>query len=105
QAGAIDVLQLDATRCGGITGFLQAAALADAFGIPVSAHTGPSIHQQVCCAVKAARHVEYFYDHARIEQMFFEGAARAIHGNLTPDKSKPGLGLEFKRAAAKPFLL
>jgi L-alanine-DL-glutamate epimerase-like enolase superfamily enzyme len=30
QADAVDVLQADATRCGGYTGFLRAAALADA---------------------------------------------------------------------------
>jgi L-alanine-DL-glutamate epimerase-like enolase superfamily enzyme len=39
EAGAVDVLQADATRCGGFTGFLKAAALADAYGLPLSAHT------------------------------------------------------------------
>ena len=42
EAGAVDVLQADATRCAGITGFLQAAALAAAWGLPFSAHTSPS---------------------------------------------------------------
>ncbi|HEX9109567.1 MAG TPA: enolase C-terminal domain-like protein, partial [Longimicrobiales bacterium] len=41
QAGAVDVLQADATRCGGITGFLRAGALADAFNLDLSAHTSP----------------------------------------------------------------
>ncbi|HET9406298.1 MAG TPA: enolase C-terminal domain-like protein [Candidatus Sulfotelmatobacter sp.] len=35
-AGAVDVLQADATRCGGITGFLQAATLCQAHHIPAS---------------------------------------------------------------------
>ncbi|HXS67650.1 MAG TPA: enolase C-terminal domain-like protein [Candidatus Polarisedimenticolia bacterium] len=97
EAGAVDVLQVDATRCGGITGFLQAAALCDAFQIPLSAHTAPTLHQHVCCSSSRACHVEYFHDHARMEGMFFEGAARAVDGNLRPDLSRPGLGTELKR--------
>jgi L-alanine-DL-glutamate epimerase-like enolase superfamily enzyme len=103
ESGAVDVLQADATRCAGATGFLQAAALCDAFLIPLSAHTAPSLHAHLCCAVSAARHVEYFHDHTRIEQMFFDGAAKAAHGQLRPDLSRPGWGLEFKRADAERF--
>jgi L-alanine-DL-glutamate epimerase-like enolase superfamily enzyme len=103
EAGAVDVLQADATRCSGISGFLQAAALCDAFQIELSAHTAPSIHQHPCCAVTRAANVEYFYDHYRIEQMFFEGAARPVEGELRPDLTRPGLGLEFKRADAKKY--
>ncbi len=103
EAGAVDVLQADATRCGGISGFLQAGALCDAFHIPLSAHTVPSVHQHPCCALACARHVEYFHDHVRIEQLVFDGAARAQAGQLRPDLSRPGLGLEFKRADAEKY--
>lgn len=105
SAGAVDVLQADGTRCGGVTGFLQAAALCDAFQIPLSAHTAPTLHQHVCCSVHRARHVEYFHDHARIETMFFDGAARAAEGDLFPDLSRPGLGIELKRKDAEKFLV
>jgi hypothetical protein len=44
--------------------------------------------------------MEYFYDHARIEQMFFDGAARPVEGLLAPDLSRPGMGLELKAADA-----
>jgi len=96
EAGAVDVLQADATRCAGVTGFLQADALCQAFGLPLSAHTAPTLHTHLCCACQAARNVEYFYDHARIEQMFFDGAVRAERGVLRPDLSRPGMGLEMK---------
>ena len=103
EAGAVDILQADATRCLGITGFLQAAALCQAHCIPLSAHTAPTLHAHVCCAVVPAYDVEYFHDHARIEQMLFDGAAVPVGGNLSPDLSRPGLGIELKRADAERF--
>ncbi len=101
NAGAVDVLQADATRCGGVTGFMQAAAICDAFGAPLSAHTAPSLHTHLCCAASRALNVEYFHDHARIETMLFDGARVPVDGQLTPDLSRPGLGLEFKRVDAE----
>jgi L-alanine-DL-glutamate epimerase-like enolase superfamily enzyme len=104
EAGAVDVLQADATRCAGITGFLQVGALADAFGIPLSAHTAPSLHLAPCCALGRVRHIEYFHDHVRIEQILFDGAAQPrADGCLYPDLSRPGLGLELKRSDASRF--
>jgi len=104
EAGAVDVLQADATRCAGITGFLQVGALCDAFGMPLSAHTAPSLHLAPCCALGPVRHVEYFHDHVRIEQMLFDGAQRPRgDGCLYPDLSRPGLGLELKRPDASRF--
>jgi L-alanine-DL-glutamate epimerase-like enolase superfamily enzyme len=103
EAGAVDVLQADATRCAGITGFLQAGALCQAFGLPLSAHTAPSIHLHPCCALGRVCHLEYFHDHGRIEQMLFDGAATPVNGELHPDLTRPGLGLELKRSEAKQY--
>jgi len=103
-AGAVDVLQADATRCGGVTGFLQASALCDAWDVPLSAHTAPSLHVHLCCAAPRARNLEYFHDHVRIEQLLFDGAPRPDNGVLRPDGGRPGLGLELKRRDADRFL-
>src|SRR5512138_2581206 len=92
EAGAVDVLQADATRCGGPTGFLRAAALCDAFQLPLSAHCGPQLHAHLCCAAARAVHVEYFHDHARLEGMLLDGAIRPEGGRLRPDPSRPGVG-------------
>jgi L-alanine-DL-glutamate epimerase-like enolase superfamily enzyme len=100
EAGSIDVLQADATRCGGITGFLRAAALADAHMVPLSAHTAPALHLHVCCAAPRLRHIEWFHDHVRIERMLFDGAPVPARGLIRPDLSRPGHGLELKRAEA-----
>jgi L-alanine-DL-glutamate epimerase-like enolase superfamily enzyme len=103
SAGAVDVLQADATRCGGITGFLQADALCEAHHLPLSAHTAPSVHTHLGCAATALRHLEYFHDHVRIENMLFEGARLPVNGYLSPDLSQPGMGIELKKADAQRF--
>ncbi len=105
EAGAVDVLQADITRCGGVTGFLDAAALCDAHQIPLSAHCAPALHLHACCAIKPLRHLEYFHDHVRIEKMFFDGALEPRDGTLCPDWSRPGLGLELKRQDAEKYAL
>ena len=103
EGQGVDVLQADATRCGGFTGFLQVAALCQAFHVPLSAHCAPALHTHVCCAATPLRHLEYFHDHVRIERMFFDGARPPVNGELQPDLSRPGMGLELKRADAQRF--
>ena len=103
NAGAADVLQADATRCEGITGLLVVDGLCEATNTPLSTHCAPSLHAHPACAAKRVRHVEYFRDHARIEQLFFDGALTPRNGALYPDLSRPGLGLELKRADARKY--
>jgi len=103
DAGAVDVLQADASRCGGITGFLKVASLCEARSIPLSAHTAPSLHLSLGCAVAPLRHLEYFHDHVRIEKMLFDGVSEPIDGLLYPDLTRPGLGLELRRADAEHY--
>jgi len=101
DAHAVDVLQTDVTRCGGVTNFLKIGSLCEISHYPYSAHTAPSIHATLCCSVVPAMNVEYFHDHARIEHMIFDGAVTPVHGKLKPDLSRPGLGLELKRSDAQ----
>ncbi len=103
EAGAVDVLQADATRCAGITGFLQASALCEAHSLSLSSHCAPSLHLHAACAVTNFRHMEYFHDHARIEHMLFDGVVTPINGQLHPDRSRPGMGLELKRSEAQKY--
>jgi len=103
EARAVDVLQPDATRCGGVTGFLRACALAEAFGRPLSTHTAPTLHAHLALASRRVRHVEVFHDHMRIESLLFDGAVIPRDGLLVPDPDRPGLGLELRRADAARF--
>ncbi len=103
QAGAVDVLQADVTRCGGITQMLQVGALCAARGVRLSAHTSPAVHAHVCAAIEPLEHVEYFHDHARIEQLLFDGAPALLEGALCPDPATPGLGLSLREHEAEHY--
>lgn len=100
-AGAVHVLQADCTRCGGITGFMRAAALCEATNTDLSAHCAPAAHLHVACAVPRLRHQEWFHDHVRIEHMLFDGAPDLENGTIKPDDTRPGHGLVFKRQDAE----
>ncbi len=102
-AGAVDVQQADVTRCGGITALLQVAALCQAHNVPLSCHTAPALHAHVACSIPVFKNLEYFHDHVRIERMFFDGLPQLMNGELRPDLSRPGNGLELKRADAEQF--
>ena len=103
DAGAVDVLQADITRCGGVTGFMQVAALCQAHNVPLSAHTAPAEHAHAACAAVPFTEIEYFHDHVRIEEMFFDGLPKLVRGELRPDLSRPGNGLELRRKNAEKF--
>jgi L-alanine-DL-glutamate epimerase-like enolase superfamily enzyme len=101
-AGAVDVLQVDVTRCGGVTSTLRIDALARAHSLPTSIHCAPAVSAHVGAAMATLRHLEYFHDHVRIERMLFDGAPDVGPGGvLTPSPDRPGLGLELRRADAE----
>lgn len=103
KANAIDILQADATRCGGITNFIKAAALAEAHQVPFSSHCAPGLHLHAAVSLNSFYIAEYFYDHARIEKMLFDGVMQPVNGSVMPDLSRPGMGLEFKHKDSKKY--
>lgn len=100
---AVDVLQADATRCGGISGFMSTSVLCSANQLPFSSHCAPAIHVQAAMACNDFFIAEYFHDHVRIENMFFDNLAFMKDGYLQPDTSLPGIGIEFKYKDAAPY--
>lgn len=103
ETGAADVVQADVTRCGGYSGFLAVDALCEAHNIPLSSHCAPYVTLPAAAAAKKLRHIEYFYDHVRIERMFFDGVMDPVDGRLICDGERPGIGLEFKRTDAQRY--
>jgi L-alanine-DL-glutamate epimerase-like enolase superfamily enzyme len=102
KAGSVDILQADATRCG-VSCFIQAASLCGANMIAMSSHCAPTLHLHICCSLPQVIHMEYFYDHVRIEGMLFDGAATADQGYLIPDIGRPGMGIELKEKDAEKY--
>jgi L-alanine-DL-glutamate epimerase-like enolase superfamily enzyme len=103
DAGAVDVLQADVTRCAGITELLRVGGLCRAQSMPLSLHCGPAIHLHPALALEQLLHLEYFHDHVRIEQMLFDGVCEPRDGALHPDLSRSGFGLELKRSDAERY--
>ncbi|MGW4047737.1 enolase C-terminal domain-like protein [Streptomyces sp. NPDC004721] len=103
-AGAVDCLQADVTRCGGVTVWLRVAALAQAHGLDISGHCAPHAHAHVAAAVPNLRHLEWFHDHVRIERLLFDGVLDPAGGALTVGRGgEPGLGLALNAERARPF--
>ena len=103
--GCVDCLQVDVTRCGGVTGLLQAAGLARAFGLDVSGHCAPALSAHPLAAVPNLRHLEWFHDHVRLESLLFDGMPEQEGGALRLDRTRAGNGLELKRADAEEYAL
>ena len=97
-AGAVDCLQADASRCGGITEWLRVASVAASFNLQVSGHCAPNLHVHAAAATANLRHLEWFHDHVRIESRFFDGALTPLEGVLTPRPGSAGNGLSLRQA-------
>ncbi len=104
EAEAVDCLQVDATRCGGYTEWLRAAAVAQAYGLDVSAHCAPNLHAHVAAATPNLRHLEWFHDHVRVEELMFTGTLDASAGRIRPT-SLAGNGLALDEDAAGRHLV
>lgn len=104
NADAVDCLQADVTRCGGITIWQRVAAVAESLGLQISGHCAPHAHAAVAASVPNLRHLEWFHDHTRIESMFFDGTLDPSGGAISPcENTAPGLGLELRTAVANRY--
>ncbi|HEY4281105.1 MAG TPA: enolase C-terminal domain-like protein [Conexibacter sp.] len=101
DAGAVDALQADVTRCGGITELLRIDALCRAARLPLSLHCAPALHAHPALALSQLAHLEFFHDHARVEAMLFDGVPQPRGGVLRPQRDRPGNGMELRTADAE----
>jgi L-alanine-DL-glutamate epimerase-like enolase superfamily enzyme len=100
-APCVDIVQADVTRIGGITNMLRVDGICKALQRPFSAHCAPAVTAHVGCAMETLEHLEYFHDHVRLERMLFEGTLDPHGGELVPERTRAGLGLELKRDEAE----
>jgi len=61
EQSAVEIVQVDVTRVGGVTEFMAVASLADSHNLPISPHAGDlmQVHQHLVCAVPNALFLEY----------------------------------------------
>ncbi len=102
QAEAVDCLQADVSRCGGITEWVRVAAVAASHGLDISGHCAPHVHAHVAATVPNLRHLEWFHDHVRIEAMAFDGVLEPRNGRLHLG-AEPGLGLTWRDSDMAPY--
>ncbi len=98
ERGAVDVLQPDLTRVGGLTEFLKLVTLADFQNRPVAPHLLPEVAIHVACGLPGVHPVEYM---PWLYPAFTEPPA-IVHGQMVPPK-RPGLGLEIRMDAVEKY--
>lgn len=96
DADAVDCLQVDVTRCGGITPLLAIAGHCEVLHMDISAHTAPQLSAHAFAAVRRLRHIEWFHDHVRLERLLFDGTLDPVDGGLVPDRARHGHGLVLR---------
>jgi L-rhamnonate dehydratase len=108
EAKAVDYIQFDTNRVGGITQARKIAALAEAHGIPVIPHAGQMHNFHVVMASYNSPMAEFFpaTDVEVGNELFyfiFDGEPKAIDGKIDLSDDVPGLGLRIKEEALDRF--
>jgi L-alanine-DL-glutamate epimerase-like enolase superfamily enzyme len=107
QARAVDYIQFDTNRVGGITQARKIAALAEAHSVPVIPHAGQMHNYHIVMASLNSPMAEYFpmVDVEVGNELFwylFAGEPRAKDGFIDLDEA-PGLGLTIDEAKLQDF--
>lgn len=108
EAEAVDYIQFDTNRVGGITQARKISALAEAFSIPVIPHAGQMHNYHIVMASLNCPMAEYFpiVDVEVGNELFwyiFEGEPEAVDGYIELADDVPGLGLTINEAALADF--
>jgi L-alanine-DL-glutamate epimerase-like enolase superfamily enzyme len=98
EARSLDIVMIDLVRVGGITQWMKVAVMAEAFNLPVVSHLIPEVHVHLISAIPNGLTVEYM---PRLERLFEE--VPAIEDGKIVVPKKPGLGLEFDKAAIERY--
>ena len=93
---ACDLAMPDFARIGGVTGWMQAAGIASAYGMPMSSHLLPEVSAHLLAATPTAHWLEYVdWGDAILEQPLEIRNGHAV----IPDR--PGAGMSWDMAAVK----
>jgi len=99
-AGACDYVMPDAQRIGGVTGWMRAAALAQAAGVEMSSHLFP----EASCHLLAVTPTAHWLEYVDWADQVLDAPAQLKQGHvLVPEK--PGFGMHWNERAIKKFLI
>jgi L-alanine-DL-glutamate epimerase-like enolase superfamily enzyme len=91
---AVDLVQPDVVRVGGITPFMKIAHLAEGSGIPTAPHLVMELSGQLCCAIQQASMIEDLDGGSLAELDALEEPIATAQGYFTPP-ARPGHGVRF----------
>lgn len=97
-AGASDLVMVDVMKIGGVTGWLRAAALAEAAGLPLSSHLFPEISAHLLTVTPTAHWLEYL----DLASPILQQPLRLEDGHALPSET-PGAGLAWNEDAVRHF--
>ena len=97
-AGACDYAMPDAQRIGGVTGWMRAAALAQAAGMEVSSHLFP----EVSCHLLAATPTCHWLEYVDWADAVLKQPAELKDGHVVIP-TRPGVGIEWNEAAVEKY--
>ena len=108
EARAVDYIQFDTNRVGGITQARKISAMAEAYSVPVIPHAGQMHNYHVVMASLNSPMAEYFpvVDVEVGNELFwylFDGEPKAKDGYINLDETVPGLGLTIKKDVVEKF--
>ena len=98
ECNAVDVAMMDLQRVGGISAWMQVAAMASAWGKPVVPHVFHEISIHLLAAVPSALFLEY----VPWWEVLFRDTPKLVEGGMRPPDG-PGLGLAFDTDAIERF--
>jgi mandelate racemase len=97
-AGAADYLMPDVARIGGVTGWVRAAALAEAAGIEMSSHLYP----EICAHLLAVTPTAHFLEYVDWAAPILAEPLRIANGQARPSEAV-GSGIEWNEDAVARF--
>jgi L-alanine-DL-glutamate epimerase-like enolase superfamily enzyme len=99
---AVDIIQMDVTKCGGVTEWLKIAAMAQAWNIPFAPHAMHHMHMHLVSAVPNGMMLENLFMHEKVNDLLMIDPPKPKNGFLEiPDK--PGISIEYNEENLHQF--
>ena len=94
EQGAVEIVQADIGKCGGVTEFIKIAAMADAYGLPMCPHHTEYVDAPLVAAIPNGLFHEYIHEFFVPMGQVFIDPIKPENGEISPS-NKPGFGIEL----------